>query len=215
MFCERGGWGGGGVWERGREFWTREKFFYMIFFHLLFPCTDIFLILRTTPAPPPITWLFSSDLSLRYTELWQKRPNNQNILYCVLEPKVFNKSTQFKSSAIRTVNNFALLFLTVRSKQSRIRGPSGRKYTSAASFFPRLFSDCFSFFFFFTDLIGGTDVLSLALWLASLNVNDSYCWQHWSSYFWSYEQAARLREAIFKIACYSRPIWILNIIPGD
>ena len=140
MFCERGGWGGGGGgWGGG------------IFFNLLFPCTDIFLILRTTP-PPPITWLFSSDLSLRYTELWQKRPNNQNILYCVLEPKVFNKSTQFKSSAIRTVNNFALLFLTVRSKQSRIRGALRSKIYFCRFVFSQAIFGLFFVFFFFLQI---------------------------------------------------------------
>lgn len=138
--------------ERSGILDAREIFLHY-FFSFTFPLHGYISYTSHHPRPPPpITWLFSSDLSLRYTELWQKRPNNQNILYCVLEPKVFNKSTQFKSSAIRTVNNFALLFLTVRSKQSRIRGPSGRKYTSAASFFPRLFSDCFSFFFFFLQI---------------------------------------------------------------
>ena len=215
MFCERGGWGGGGEREVGN--FGRARNFFTWFFFIYFSLARIyFLYFAPPPPPPPITWLFSSDLSLRYTELWQKRPNNQNILYCVLEPKVFNKTTQFKSSAIRTVNNFALLFLTVRSKQSRIRGALRSKiYFCRFVFSQAIFGLFFVFFFFFTDLTGGTDVLSLALWLASLNVNDSYCWQHWSSYFWSYEQAARLREAIFKIACYSRPIWILNIIPGD
>ena len=197
MFCERGSKVGN---------FGRARNFFAWFFFIYFSLARIYFLYF---APP---WLFSSDLSLKYTELWQKRPNNQNILYCVLEPKVFNKSTQFKSSAITTVNNFALLFLTVRSKQSRIRGALRSKIYFCRFVFSQAIFGLFCVFL--TDLIGGTDVLSLALWLASLNVNDSYCWQHWSSYFWSYEQAARLRGAIFKIVCYSRPIWILNIIPG-
>ena len=213
MFCERGGGEGGR--ERSGILDAREIVLHD-FFSFTFPLHGYISYTSHHPRPSRITWLFSSDLSLRYTELWQKRPNNQNILYCVLELKVFNKSTQFKSSAIRTVNNFALLFLTVRSKQSRIRGALRSKiYFCRFVFSQAIFGLFFVCFFFLTDLIGGTDVLSLALWLARSNVNDSYCWQHWSSYFWSYEQAARLREAIFKIVCYSRPIWILNIIPGD
>ena len=147
MFCEtRGGGGGGG------GFWARGKFFWMFFFSTAHP-----------PPPPPnhMTFFF---WSLSY---------NQNIIYRVLEPKVFSKSTQFKSSAITTVNNFALLFLTVRSKQSRIGGALRSKIYFCRFVFSQATFGLFCVFF--ADLICGTDVLSLALWLASSNVNDSYC----------------------------------------
>ena len=146
----------------------RARNFFTWFFFIYFSLARIYFLYFAPPC------LFASDLSLRYTELWQKRPNNQNIPYCVLGPKVFNKSTQFKSSAITTVNNFALLFLTVRSKQSRTRGSLRSKIYFCRFVFSQAIFGLFCVFF--TDLIGGTDVLSLALWLASLNVNDSYCW---------------------------------------
>ena len=148
-------------WER-QNFGRARNFFAWFFFIYVSLARIYFLHFATTPPPPHHMTFFFWSLSY-----------NQNIIYRVLEPKVFSKSTQFKSSAITTVNNFALLFLTVRSKQSRIGGALRSKIYFCRFVFSQATFGLFCVFF--ADLICGTDVLSLALWLASSNVNDSHC----------------------------------------